>query len=353
MPLFRSQASFLGIDIGTSFVKAVQLTATKGERFRLDTFGSAPLANSLIRANSAAALDDVAKNLSEVLERINVNTKNVIAGMPGFASFTALVELPLLSDEELGFALKTEASKYVPTSLDQMVLDWKVVDRGDGSTPETSKMRVLLIAILKEYVEKYATIFEKANLNLVAVELNAIASCRALVGAVTDPVLVMDMGGNTTDLSVSYRGGLWLTKTVEIGGETFTKTIAKSLNIDSERAEQFKRDADFDFSPEQIQTEHLPRVLRPLVDQIVAEVKRALDIFALSAKRQVVEIVMTGGSSSLRNIDKLLAAQLGIPNVRIGDPWSQIDRDQSVIDLTTTIGSSFSTAIGLAMRRSA
>lgn len=347
MSLFgRSKHSRVGVDIGASSIKIVELEK-RGSQFELKTFGSFPLKQSIIRAAGANLEQDIAKTISDLASKVNVKAKIAVSSLPGFAVFTSIIDLPELSEKDRSFAIQTEAAKYVPAPLEEVVLDWKELEDIDYGGGRIGK-RILLIAAPRDYVDKFSHIFSATSFTLEALEIGSLALARSLIPDAQTNAVIVDMGATTTDVSIMSMGSLFVNRTIDRGGSDLTKIISQSMKIDSVRAEDFKRTLHL-MQPNPA-TQVVQDAIRPVVDSIALEVQRVVNTFTGQYSRQVEKMILTGGSSLLGGLAEYIQTVLGMP-VEMGNPWLKVAPRPEYQKVMNDIAPSFGTAVGLAMRQ--
>lgn len=377
MPLFGSKSGFLGVDLGTSSIKMVELKEEKGHP-RLVSYGFAEKQMDIIRSDSHEAQARIVESIKQIVKQSSISTTKVVAALPSFAVFTSIISLPTMSKKDLVAAVRWEAKKFVPIPLEEMILDWKVLSTSEKETEAVTRnkepekpaqaavekklsvadigakketgFKVLLTAAPKNLVKRYVEIFKTANLQIVSLETEAFAQERSLIGNDPASIMIVDIGAIATSISVISGGIPILNRSVDIGGNTITKAIANSLNIDFERAEQFKRDVGVGFGPGSATPQsQIPRTIEFIVSSIVNEIKYVLNIYQNQSKKEVEKVVLAGGSSFLPNLPSYLESLLGI-RVFIGDPWARIVYPLELKPVLAELGPRFAVAIGLAMR---
>lgn len=377
MSLFGSKSGFLGVDLGTSSIKMVELKEEKG-RPRLVSYGFAEKQMDIIRSDSEEAQARIVQSIKQIIKQSSISTAKAVAALPSFAVFTSIISLPTMSKKDLVAAVRWEAKKFVPIPLEEMILDWKVLSASEKETEvvtrnkESAKpaqaevkkkmsvadigvkketgFKVLLTAAPKNLVKRYVEIFKAANLQIISLETEAFALERSLIGNDPASIMIVDIGAIATSISVISGSIPILNRSVDIGGNTITKAIANSLNIDLERAEQFKRDVGIGsgLGSAALQSQ-IPRTIEFIVSSIVNEIKYVLNIYQNQSKKEVEKIVLAGGSSFLPNLPAYLENLLGI-RVFIGDPWARIVYPLELKPVLAELGPRFAAAIGLAMR---
>jgi type IV pilus assembly protein PilM len=347
MELFTKKRSYLGVDLGTGSIKVVELTNVGGQA-RLETYGFAELPAGDSKLNAHEKLERTAATLSEICTKARVKSLKAVAALPTFSVFSSLLNLPLMSESEVGQALAYEAKKIVPLPLDEMILDWKILSAQAANPMKREKtMRVLLTAAPKNLVKQYLEIFRLAKIEILSLETEAFALGRALLGLEPAVALLVDVGALTTDVAVVDEHIPVLNRSIDVGGVTVTKAIAQSLNIDIKRAEQFKRDVGLQLSGSS--TTAVPKIIEATLGPIVNEVKYAISLYQAESAKSIEKIVITGGSAFLPQLTQYLENVFQL-KVFIGNPWSQVACPVDLKGVLDEIGPRFATAIGLALR---
>lgn len=208
-------------------------------------------------------------------------------------------------------------------------------------------IKILLTAAPKKLVERYIRIFKEAGLELISLETESFALERSLVGGDPAPVMIIDIGAISSDVAIIENNIPILTRSIDVGGTAFTKAVMNSLNVDINRAEQFKRDIGFSASG----PGDLPDIIKQAINPIVNEVKYSLDIFQSqhTSGRTIEKIILTGGSAFLPELVSYLSKLLDI-KIIIGDPWDRVVYPLELKAVLTELGPRFAVAVGLAMR---
>lgn len=347
--------NFIGIDIGTSAIKAVEITL-KGNKPVLSNYAWATLDKSLGDRDINSTVFDAA--LSEYIKRMiregNFKSKNVYASIPAFGGLIMAVELPEMKDEDLAQAIKFEAHKYIPTSLDEVALSWDVVEKKDGSRLKNGdqpsggvaggqdKMQVLLVAAPKSQVVKYEKLVKDAGLELKAIEVESFSLARSLVGSDPGNFVIVDIGSRVCNIVLVEKGIIKSNRNIDAGGNDITRTIARGLNIDEERAEKMKLTGDF-FKKETAIN------FAPL-DAIGEEIKRVLAAYYKEEKEMRIDgIILSGGSADFKGLPEYFTSKLNIKTM-VGNPLGRIEYDKRLEGKLNERKTQFSVALGLALK---
>lgn len=336
---------FLGIDFGTSFIKAVELTLDNG-RPKLLKYGQVSLARleKGIMTGDNSYEDEMVLYLRALLEQFHPKSTGAYAAMPAFTGLISTMELPEMDENELKEAIQFEAHKYIPSSLEDVALSWEVVgvhqpEIGGGA----AKMEILLVAALNKEVTRYRKYIHDVHLQVNFLELETFSLVRSIIGQEMGMFLLVDIGSRATNLVLVDEGSVKVSRNLDVGGKDITRTLTESLHITSERAESLKKSGkDFLNQPES------PLVF-PTLEIISNEAVRMLASYQSKYPDMKCQgIVLSGGSAQLTGLTEYYARVFGLP-VRVGDPWRSIEYDEEQTPAVKQLGTSFSVALGLAL----
>jgi len=354
MAFFSSSSipSYLGVDIGSTSVKIVELRKEAGQA-KLLSYGFSDNKN-VLPANWQNDPKYIAEVIKKICDEAGITGNTAISALPTFSVFTSILNLSSVSKKDLDSAVHWEAKKVIPLPLEEMILNWNII--GDSmvqSATEKEKqaivknVKVLLTGAPKTLVKKYVDIFKEAKINLLSLETETFSLVRSLVGNDKSPIMLVEIGAGTTDVSIINNGIPILNRSIDVGGIKISKEISDFSNVDLERAEQFKFDlgASAMDSPDGT----MPQIISEAISPIVNEIKYALNLFHDKYNLSTEKIILSGGSVLLPGLVEYLRKILNI-KVIIGDPWSRISYPVDLAPLLNEIGPRMSVAVGLAMR---
>ena len=354
---FKTKKS-LGIDIGTSSIKIIEISQAGGKR-KLENFGDLLIStleeksfrtfkkNSLFLSSIG-----VAQAIQEILQEAEIKTNLVNFSIPDFSTFFTSFELPPMPKEEISRAVSYAARQHIPLPLTEVTLDWQIIE---GEPLKKTKTRVLLVSVANQIISQYQKISEKVNLKLSHMEAEAFALNRALIKEEDKDkaVVLVDIGAMSTTINVIDRNILKSSYSVDIAGNEFTSAIAKSLNIDYNEAEKIKKKYGFmseirqgkEFTKEI--AEEINKALAPLFDLILVEIKKISQ--NIGQIEEIDKYILAGGSALLPGLRDYYFQQLGKKTI-VANPFSDISYPPVLDKTIQEIGPSFATAVGLALR---
>lgn len=343
--------SYLGVDIGTTSIKAVEVSAGK-QRPQLKNYGILESYGHLERINNAIQTSslkivesDVAELIRQLLKKGNFKTKEAVASIPPFAAFVSLLQLPQMSKEEVVSAMGYQVKQYVPLPASEVTFDWfKVgeVQDNDGFV----KQQILLISVPNEIISKYRNIFKRAGLELKSLELESLSLIRALSLSDPTPTLIIDIGARSTNLAVVDQGALKYNYQTDFAGASLTQALAGGLGINIKRAEAIKKSKGLLGAGGEYE---LSTLMVPFLDAIFNEAARARNNYEKNFNSKIERIILAGGGAKLLGIEKYCESQFNVPVV-IGDAFSKVDYPTSLEPIIRELGPSFAVAVGLGIR---
>ncbi len=349
---------FLGIDIGTSSIKVVEMRR-KGKRSILQNYGELeilyPEDRSFRSFNNDTLLlsdSDIAMAIKGICQEAKIQTKEVDFSIPDFSTFFTTFKLPIMTADEVPEAIKYEVRPHIPLPLSEITLDWLITEGQSGKTP----LKVLVVAIPNDVINQYQQIAAASNLKLKALEPEVFSLVRALKFSVTNGggkmiAALIDIGARSTTCSILDGGILKISHSFNIGANELTSTLAKSLNIDYNKAEELKRKyglAQSGSSFEKVQ-QNVKDVLIPLVDEFLDESKKIFRDFYQREGKEVQRIILAGGTSFLPGLKDYFSDDLK-KEVIIANPFLNIAYPSILAQTLETKGPSYAIAVGLALK---
>ena len=343
--------SYLGIDIGTTSIKLVELAKAQGlpkllSYGFLETYGHLERLNNAIQTSSLKMLDtETSEFIKIILKNSNVKSSEVVASLPTFSAFSTLLEVPEMSADDTSKAMRFQAKQYIPLPISSVTIDWVKV--GEKKLENgTIIQQVLLVSVPNEHIQKYKNIFRNAGLNLVAIELEGFASARVLTSDNEKTTLIIDIGSRSTMIAVAKHGLLKFVGQTDFAGGSLTQTIASGLNIRVRRAEDLKKLRGLKGTGGEYE---LSTLMFPILDVIISEARRVKSNYEIGYNEKIERIILTGGGANLLGIAQYFQEQFGLP-VTKANPFSQLSYPSDLEPIVNDLASEFTVAVGLGLR---
>lgn len=318
MLLGKKKKNIVGLDIGSSAVKLVELRRGRGERMTLVHAGLAHLSPEVIVEGTVMDSSLVVEVASRLLSERGVKSQHFGVSLAGMNVAIRKIQVPAMSEAELAESIHWEAEQYLPFDVNEANLDYVVLESG----PET--MTVLVVAAKRERVADYTSIVTQLGKTPSLVDLDAFAVQNAYeynYGSPQDRVVALvNVGAYLTNVSILARGQAIFWRDLVFGGNNFTEAIQRELHITRDQAEAIKTGEKVgDVAPQTVYG-----IVNAVAQDFADELKRTFEFFyTTSAHDRLEEIVLSGGSAQLLNLDQVLRDRFSVP-VEIMNPFKEI-----------------------------
>ena len=350
--LFNPKAHpLLGLDISSSAVKLVELSANGKEGYRVERYTVEVLPKDAVSDGNIANMDGVVDAVKRAWKRLGTSTRHVAMALPGSAVITKKILVPAgLRDDQLEIQVESEANQYIPFAIDEVNLDFQVL----GPAPSVpDELEVLIAASKKERVEDRVAVADAAGLKAVVIDVEPFAALAAFGlierqlpdGGRNQTVALVDAGSNIMGLTVLRNGQQVYAREQAFGGGQLTQDIARHYGMTYEEAEAAKRAGNL---PEGYDNE----LLAPFMESLALEVSRALQFFFTSTQYNSVDhIVLAGGCAVIPGIDEVVATRTQVSTL-VANPFaSMVLSDRVRAKSLLADASALMVACGLALRR--
>ena len=349
--MFRKPKTLVGLDIGSSAVKAVELKQA-GKGYRVAAFAVEPVPPDSIVDGAIIDAAAVAEAIRRVFDRHKAfKAKDVCASLSGNSVIVKKITLPVMTPDELDNSISWEAEQYIPFDIQDVNLDYQILDPGTGADSRGS-MDVLLVAAKKEKIGDYTGVIVQAGRTPVVVDVDAFALQNAYEANygldAREVVVLMNAGASAININILQGDQSVFTRDISLGGNAYTEAVQRELGLSFEAAEQLKKGVPVDGATYE---EALP-VLHAVTENVLLEMQKTFDFFKASASsEQIDRIMMSGGASRVDGFRDMLQDRFGIP-VEDFDPFRTVGWDQKKLaGEAADIAPTAAVAVGLALRR--
>lgn len=346
----KKSKSVIGVDVGSSSLKVVQLRREGGTAV-LETYGEialGPYAGAEVGQATNLPAEKIAETLKDLLKEANVTSTDAGISIPFARSLLTLVELPRRENpEEQKTVISLEARKYIPVPVTEVQLDWFILPEPmpeGGAAP--SKIKVLLVAVHNDELSLLQSVVKGAGIEASFYEIEIFSTIRSVVDEPIKPVLVLDIGASATKAYVVERGVVALSHNIRSGGQDVTRTIASASNISITNAEAMKKqhgfgnhDAPYD-----------RKTIELVYSRIFEEARRVLTKYETAHQKSVSALVLTGGGGVTKELGAYAQDFFSV-EVHVADPFAKTSAPAFMRPVLGEIGPEFAVAVGLALRK--
>ena len=344
----RTNKSMVGVDIGSSSVKAVELQGKNGD-FQLLSLGYESLEPDSVVDGQIMELNSVSNAISNIFNEHKIKTNRVAAGVNGHSVIVKNIVLPQMSSAELQESFAWHAEEHIPFDITDVTLDYHVT----GTTDDA--IHVLMAACKRDKVANLKQAIQLAGKQPAVIDVDAFAlqNCYELN---YDPqpnqvVALLNIGASTTNINILNGNRSVFTRDATFGGNQYTSLLQKELGVTFEHAEQVKRGTPL---PEAVEDRDIKPILETVSDILALEIQKTMDFYRATVEDggvAVEKILVSGGGSKLDGLIDFLAKQFEMP-VEIFDPFKKIKVDSRGFDpeYMREVVPEMAIAVGLALR---
>ena len=358
----KKSQSVLGIDIGSSSIKIVELSR-KGGHAVLETYGElalGPYAGKGVGQATNLPIEKIIEAVNDILKEKEVNITSRICGVaiPFSSSLMAVIDMPVMPPKQLSEMIPLEARKYIPVPISEVALDWYIIPKDKNPETETitsdpdakknlEKLEVLIVALHNDTITRYKEILTKTSLDANFFEIEIFSTMRSILDEGLAPVLIIDMGATSTKLYIVERGILRSSHMINRGSQKITDEISKSLGISVRDAEYLKREKGL---LGEINGIAVKDVMALTLNYIFSEANQFVLAYQKKYNKNVSKVVLVGGGSALKGM-VLVAKNSFQTEVVAGDPFSKVIAPAFLEKVLKDTGPEFAVAVGVALRR--
>jgi type IV pilus assembly protein PilM len=352
LPFLKRAGPIVGLDIGSSAVKAVELSVSS-RGFEVVHMGVAPVpAEAIVQGaflNSSAIVDAI----REAVSSAGIRQKDVAVAVSGHSVIVKKISLPVMTADELEESIRWEAEQYIPFDVNEVNLDFQILS---GAQAE-GQMDVLLVAAKKELVDDYQHVISEAGLQPRIVDVAAFAVANAFETnyqpAPSEVVALVNIGAQVVNINVVQNGFPSFTRDISTGGNQYTEEIQKALSIGFDEAERIKLGNTSAEDSHDVVPQEVDQAMRSVTDQVIAEITRSLDFFsATAAEARIGRILLAGGSSRVSDLAKAFQERANVP-VQHLNPFERMLPSKKFDEAyLREMAPLMTVGVGLALRRS-
>ncbi len=337
----------LGIDIGTSSIKVVEISRWGGGK-TLENYGE--IKSTALYKESAKTFEKgsyllsdffVSRAVTAILNEAKIKTKAAIFSIPDFSTFSTQIELPPMTEKEIQQAVYYTAPQYIPLPITETTLDWRIISGTPGD--KNSSLKVFLTAIPNQIVQGYQKIAQSAGLELYALEAETVAITRALIKDKKKIICLMDIGVQSTTVNIIDNGVLKKSYSFSFASNQLTYAVLSALELSYSEAEELKNKQGLISL-----NANLTKTLYLLIDPLLLQIRKISGDFYQEEGKDIEEIYLTGGTANLPGLKEYFQETFK-KNIEIPNCFSNLLYPPILEEKIKEMGPSFSVAVGLAL----
>lgn len=379
--LINPRIEAAGLEIGTSALKVVNLKA--GKPPSLSALALRPMPPGLIQEDGVVDAQGLAEEIGALFADAGISKRFVVTAVSNQQAITRNILVPKMTLQELDEAIKWEAERYIPFPIDEVVLDYYVLDNPEDVDTD-GQLEVVISAARLDLITQQVDYLKLAGLEPIVIDIKPFSLLRSLKGSLLGEHLnkttltgtryteadeigvVLEIAASNTTITLVRGQRVLMNRNIGVSGDDFTAAIQRSFGLDFDSAEEVKLDygtatiptedeeelLNFDAKREQFSPSRVYEALRPVLVDLTTEIRRSLEFFRVQAgDANITRMVLAGGGAKLRGLPEAIGDALGF-RVELGDPWLTVVTDEGRFDsqYLHRLGPEFSVPLGLAIR---
>lgn len=350
--LFAAKRQLVGLDIGSRAIKLVQIKELKG-RYILQKFGIKPLEPEVIVDGTVMDAGRVIDAIKELIQEQGVKVKNVALSVSGHAVIVKKINLPQTPDDQMDAKVKEAAEQYIPFDINEVNLDWFILNPAETTEDGQAQMAVLLVAAKKDKVNELTEIARGAGLipKVLDVDAFAIENMYSINYEVKPEELtaLVNVGASVMNVNIVKGNVSVFTRDIAVGGHRYAEALQRDLGVTADEAEAAQRGK----LKEGLDATTVKGVIDGINAEVASEIARTVDYFkSIGADAaDVTKIVLCGGCAKVAGLVEQLTERMGVP-VEVANPFNQVDIAQGGFDQTALaeVAPQIAVGVGLAIR---
>lgn len=379
--LLNPRIEAAGLEVGTSALKVVELRP--GGIPGLTAVGMRQMPPGLIQDDQVVDPDGLAEEIKALYDEAGITSRFVVTAVSNRQAITRNIHVPRMSLQELDEAIKWEAERYIPFPIDEVVLDYYVLDNPDD-IEEGGQLEVVIAAARIDLVSQQVDYLKLAGLEPLVIDIKPFTLLRSLRGSLLGDHLnkstlsgtqytegdeigmVLEIAASNTTITLVRGGRVLMNRNIGVSGDDFTAAVQRAFGLDFDAAEEVKLDygtasirteddeelLNFDAKREEYSPSRVYESLRPVLVDLTTEIRRSLEFFRVQAgDADINRMILAGGGAKLRGLPEAIGDALGF-RVDLANPWLTVAVDENRFDMDhlRNIGPEFAVPLGLALR---
>lgn len=346
MAIIKSGGDFFALDIGTNAVRLLQLKSVPSNHtWDLVHYAYLPLDDKSIKVDTPEGSRKLGEIIKTAYGKSGIKTKDVVIGLPSSKTFTTVIDLPDMPEDELKSTIKYQIDQYIPMPVSETKYDFAVLGKSIRNPNQTE---ILISSVATAYTEEKIAFIESLGFNVLSAEPEGLAILRSLVpSGLRDARIVIDVGEQNTDVSITIGDTPRLVRNISTGIRTFIRSCVQGLNVQEDQARQFI--LKFGLASDKLEG-HVFNAMKPSLDNFSSEITKSINFFHNRYPNiQINGIILAGYSALVPEWAEYITATTNI-NATKGNPWQSVNVSPDIQSQLYSISSEFAAVIGLAKR---
>jgi len=351
MALFGKNKPMVGLDIGSSSIKAIELKKVK-KGYQVSAFATESLGPDAVVDGAIVDASGVADSIKRTMTAGKFKPKTIATGVSGHSVIVKRVVLPAASAEEVDASIQFDAEQYIPFEISEVNMDYQIV--GTAGSAQTANddpaTEVLLVVAKKDKIQNHTNVISLAGKQPEIVDIDAFALQNAFEANYSprsnETIALLNIGASLMNINITKGGMPLFIRDVSVGGNQYTDILQKELSLNFQEAEDLKLGRGAGPESEMVQP-----LLESITDMLIMEVQKTFDFFRETYPNEAISrVLISGGTSRVAGLAVKIQEVFGHPT-EVLNPFKSISMGPRVdAARITSLGPALAVAVGLALR---
>ena len=315
MALFGRKRSSIGLDIGSGFVKVVEVDHS-GDQPEVTRVAMRPLLPDAIVEGEIMDYGVVSEAVQGLFNDLGLKGANVVTAIGGHDVIIKKIEMDRMKESDAREVIRWEAEQHVPFDIKSVELDFQILD----PTATGAHMNVLLVAAKRELVDNKVGLLQDAGVNPVVIDVDAFALHNAFEHNYPDDrdgiIALVNVGHETTNVNILEDGVPILTRDIPFGSRKIREDLQRERGLTAEQAEDVVQGRE--------SAANLDSFIEASADEVAVGIERA-SAFLMTREdgNSVGKIFLSGGGARIPGMNQTLARRMNV-ETEVVDPFARV-----------------------------
>jgi len=315
MALFGRKRSSIGLDIGSGFVKVVEVDHS-GDQPEVTRVAMRPLLPDAIVEGEIMDYGLVSDAVMGLFQEMGLKGAEVVTAIGGHDVIIKKIEMDRMKESDAREVIRWEAEQHVPFDIKSVELDFQILNPHD----EGLQMEVLLVAAKRELVDNKVGLLQDAGVNPTVIDIDAFALHNAFEynypEAMEGIIALVNVGHETTNVNILENGVPILTRDIPFGSRKIREDLQRERGLTAEQAEDVVQARET--------VDDLERFVEASADEVAVGIERASAFLMTREEGDTLgKIYLSGGGARIPGMTEALGRRMNV-ETELVNPFERV-----------------------------
>ena len=342
----NSSKNRVGLDIGSSSLKAVELRLSGADDYELAAYGFEELAPEWVADSVIVSPEPIADAINSIFMNQRIKNDEVVVAVSGHSAIVKKISLHAQNTEDFAETVRWEAEQHLPFDIDDVNFDFQII----GENLATGMVDVLFVAAKKDIIQNYTNVLKLARKTPKILDVNSFALLNAYEYNYEPDsdktAALLNIGANTMTINLTSGSDFLFTRDISVGGHRYTEFLQKEFNLDYDTAQALKHGE----AVGNVSAADMQYVVDAVTEILCMEIQKTFDFFkSTSTVKNIDRMLVSGGAIHTPGLLAALGDNFDIP-VEEFDSFKKIHINERLFPMIKKQAADMAIAVGLALR---